>query len=91
MVERRQPRPRLARWEQLTLTLLVTTLRRLAARAGQRWTRSLVLVTPETVLRWHRDLVRRKWTFRRRRRAGRRPTDATLAALVVRLAREYPR
>jgi putative transposase len=35
--------------------------------------------------------VRRKWTCRGRRRAGRRPTDATLAALIVRLARENPR
>ena len=48
-------------------------------------------VTPETVLRWQRALVRRKWTFRRRRGAGRSPTDATIAALVVRLARENPR
>ena len=43
------------------------------------------------MLRWHRDLVRRKWTFRGRRRAGRPPTDATIAALIVRLARENPR
>jgi hypothetical protein len=91
MLERRQPQPRLARWEQLTLALLVTKLRRLTAGARQRWSRSLVLVTPETVLRWHRDLVRRKWTVRGRRRAGRPPTDATLAALVARLARENPR
>ena len=48
-------------------------------------------MTPETVLRWHRDLVRRKWTFRGCRRAGRRPTDASIEALVVRLARENPR
>ena len=91
MLERRQPPPRLARWERLTLVLLVTRLRRLALGTRERWSRSLVLVTPETVLRWHRDLVRRKWTFRRRHRAGRRPTDAALAALIVRLARENPR
>ncbi len=73
------------------LALLVTKLRHLPAVARQHWVRSVVLVAPETVLRWHRDLVRRKWTFRQRRRAGRRPTDATLVALVVRLARENPR
>jgi putative transposase len=88
---RRQPRPRLGRWEQLTLVLLVTKLRHLPAAARQHWTRSVLLVTPETVLRWHRALVRRKWTFRRRRGAGRPPTDAAIAALVVRLARENPR
>src|SRR3954464_6490453 len=61
---RRQPRPRLSRWEQLTLALLVTKMRHLPAVACQHWARSVLLVTPETVLRWHRALVRRKWIFR---------------------------
>jgi hypothetical protein len=91
VLERRRPRSRLSRWEQLTLALLVTKLRRLTRDGRQHWSRSLVLITPETVLRWHRDLVRRKWTFHACRRAGRRPTDATLQALIVRLARENPR
>jgi hypothetical protein len=91
MLERRRPRPRIARWEKLVLALLATKLRRGTMGARQAWTRSLVLVTPETVLRWHRDLVRRKWTFRGCHRAGRRPTDPTIEALVVRLARENPR
>ena len=68
ILERRQPRLRLSRWERLSLTLLVTKLRHLTVGARQHWSGSLVLVTPETVLRWHRDLVRRKWTFRRCRR-----------------------
>jgi putative transposase len=89
VLERRRPRPRLARWERLTLALLVAKLRGVTAGGHQPWSRSLLLVTPETVLRWHRDLVRRKWTFRRRR-AGRPPTDATLADLIVRLAGENP-
>jgi hypothetical protein len=56
MLERRQPRPRLARWERLTLTLLATKLRRLAARARRPWSRSLVLVMPETALTtWGRE------------------------------------
>ena len=91
VLARRQPRPHLARWERLILALLVTKLRRLMAMPPSRWSQSLVLVTPETVLRWHRELVRRKWTFRGRRRAGRRPTDAALAALIARFARENPR
>ena len=91
MLEQRQPRPRLSRWERLTLALLAVQLRRLTAGARRCWSRSLMLVTPETVLRWHRDLVRRKWTFRRHRRAGRLPTDAALEALIVRLARENAR
>src|SRR5207244_4428580 len=91
VLQRRQPQARLARWEQLTLIVLLTKLRQLTANARQRWAGRVVLVTPETVLRWHRDLVRRKWACRRRQRAGRRPTDAALTALIVRLAREDPR
>lgn len=91
VLQRRRPQTRLAPWERLALALLVTKLRQIATSARQRWAGSVVLVTPETVLRWHRDLVRRKWTIRQRERAGRRPTDATLATLIVRLARENPR
>ena len=50
VLQRRQPRPRLTRWEQLTLALLATKLRRLTAGARRHWARNLILVTPETVL-----------------------------------------
>jgi transposase len=44
------------------------------------------LVTPGTVLRWHRRLVTRKWTYPRK--TGRPPVSAELAALIERLATE---
>jgi transposase len=54
-----------------------------------RW--SVFLVTPQTLLRWHRELVRRKWTFRSSRRPGRPAVDPELRDVVLRLARENPR
>jgi putative transposase len=49
-----------------------------------------LVVTPATLLRWHRELVRRRWTHMRRK-PGRPATDAELRELVLRLARENPR
>jgi len=50
-----------------------------------------LLVTPDTVLRWHRDIVRRRWATRSKRgRTGRPATRRTIKALVLRLARENP-
>jgi len=55
-----------------------------------RSSRGARLVTPRTLLRWHRALVRRKWRQRAGRR-GRPPVPAEVRALVLRLARENPR
>jgi putative transposase len=48
-----------------------------------------LVVTPQTLLRWHRELVRRKWA-QPRQAAGRPPTDARVRDLVLRLACENP-
>ncbi|HET8893566.1 MAG TPA: integrase core domain-containing protein [Gaiellaceae bacterium] len=52
--------------------------------------RSVLLVTPRTLLRWHRALVRRKWR-QPIGRVGRPPLSAEIRELVLRLARENPR
>ncbi len=48
-----------------------------------------LMVTPDTILRWHRDIARRRWATRSMRgRTGRPATRRNIKALVLRLARE---
>ena len=59
-------------------------------RVLPRRRRDGLVVTPETLLRWHRELVRRKWT-QPRGKPGRPATGRQVRDLVLRLARENPR
>jgi putative transposase len=71
---------------------LRSTDRVLLAALGQvvpRRRRRSFLVRPETLLRWHRDLVRRRWTYEGRR-PGRPPLPGQARQLVLRLAAENP-
>jgi putative transposase len=52
--------------------------------------RQLRLVSPRTLLRWHAQLVARRWTYPRRQ-PGRPPVAQPVRALVLRIARENPR
>jgi transposase len=50
-----------------------------------------MIVTPETVLRWHRDIVRPRWVAKSNpSRPGGPPTHRNVTRLVLRLARENP-
>ena len=67
--------------------------RRLAAKGqplGRRILRRLAtIVTPDTILRWHRRLIARKWTFAPKR-PGRPGTIREIASLIVRMATDNP-
>src|SRR5439155_2594571 len=74
LLQRQRPRPpRLTRGEKLTLAVLTTALARLTAGPRHQLDQYLLLFKPDTILKWHRELVRRKWTSRRTKRGG-RPT-----------------
>src|SRR6266545_2957855 len=82
VLRRSVKRPELRRRDRLVLAAASGLLPR------ERW--SVFVVSPQTLLRWQRELVRRKWTYRRRP-AGRPPLDPERRELVLRLARENPR
>ena len=68
--------------------------RRLAIRAkaiGRKLLGKLeTLVTPDTLLRWHRELVAQKWNFGRRRGPDRPRTQDEIVSLILRMAEENP-
>ena len=84
-VLRRQLGGRL-RWDHAD-RLWLAALSRLVSR--RRWP-EVFPVTPATILRWHRDLVARKWDYTSRRRPGRPSTGTSVKALIIRMARENP-
>jgi putative transposase len=83
VLHRQVRRPRYTPGDRLVLACLAKLLPR------QRW--SVFLVTPSTLLRWHRELVARRWTCPHTGRRASRGLDQEVVDLVVRLARENPR
>jgi putative transposase len=78
----RRPRPD---WADRAIMALLVVLVPKARRAGLR-----LFVTPDTILRWHRDLLRRRWAKKSRPENGRPATHWNIKTLVLRLARQNP-
>ena len=86
VLQRRQPRRLKLNWADRALLAALLGVIPKARRQGLR-----LLVTPDTIVRWHRDIVRRRWAARSLRgRTGRPATRRNIQALVRRLARENP-
>jgi hypothetical protein len=81
VLQRQVARPRLRTADRVLLAALSRSLPRPA------W--STLFVSPATLLRWHRQLVARRWTYSRRT-VGRPRTERGISELVLRLARENP-
>jgi putative transposase len=83
VLKRHVGRPRLRRRDRLFLAAMSRTLPR------ARW--SSFVVSPQTLLRWHRELVKRKWTYKRISAGGRPPISEEVRDLILRMGRENPR
>ena len=80
MLRRQNPKPKLDWADRMVFAALARLLPG-SLRMGR-------LVTPGTLLRWHRRLVRWRWTYPHR--GGRPPVDARVAVLIEQMARENP-
>lgn len=84
VLKRRHPRPQ--------LTLIDKVFWVAVRRLSSKWKQSLIVVTPETVVRWHRAGFRMYWRLisRVRRPAGRMPTPKEARALIFQMVRANP-
>src|ERR671939_123782 len=75
LYERQAKQPRPSRWEKVALASLAAKLPDVS--------RVALVFTPATLLRWHREIVRRQWTVDNRPRPGRPPVTAACVELIV--------
>ena len=86
VLQRRQPRRPILNWADQALIAALLSVMPKARRHAMR-----LVVSPDTILRWRRDLVRRRWASRSKRgRTGLPATRRNVRALVLRRARENP-
>ncbi len=87
------------RAEKLTLSALRSKLKQISNRTTNQLRDVIRIFQPETVLRWHRELVRKKWTYPHRNKGGRPSISKELENFqeghrdgeILQLAQENPR
>jgi len=82
ILKRRHPRPRLGALDRLFWVLV--------RRFWLGWKQALMVVTPETVVRWHQAGFRLYWTFISKRPIGRRPISKEVRQLILQMRAENP-
>jgi putative transposase len=82
ILQRSVKRPRLHRRDRIFWVWL--------SRLWQGWRSSLIVVQPETVIRWHRKGFRLYWRWKSRSRCGRPKLDVEIRALIRRMSRDNP-
>jgi putative transposase len=86
LVERKLDKPlRVSRIERLTLAITTTKLKSVTHRTIAQLGELIRVFKPDTVIGWHRALVKRKWTYQQGSKRGRPRTAKNIERLVIRL------
>lgn len=80
VLQRQSKRPQLSWKDRLFLMLLASQL--------PTWRQTLLIIQPDTLLRWHRDLFKHFWRHRSQLRGGRPPLSPEIISLIQRMATE---
>lgn len=92
ILERKRTKPiKPSKAEKLTLTVLANKLKRVKKCSTNQLRDIIRIFQPETVLKWHRELVRRKWTQERANKGSRPQINQAVEDLIIRLAQENSR
>jgi putative transposase len=83
ILKRKKPKPRLKKWDRLFWVVL--------SKVWGGWRSALMIVQPETIVRWHRRGFKLFWKWKSRGRAGRPKIDVEIRRLIRQLSRENPR
>lgn len=79
------------RADKMILSVLAARLKHMSDQPVARLQTDIRIFQPETVLRWHRELIRLKWTYQRKNKGGRPLINQELESLILRLSKENSR